>query len=56
MGRKDITAKLLQAATGHFVKLRFGVFHELGVIPWGHRRADVVCINQQGKITIVDKF
>lgn len=55
MGSRAETAKkLLQACTGHFVELRYGVFHELGVIPWGHRRADVVCVNLKGEIIIVE--
>ena len=52
--RREVTEKLIRAGVMHFVRLRYGCFTELGVIPCGKRRADIITINMQGKITCIE--
>lgn len=52
--RKIITQGLTKAAVGHWVKKRFGVNTEVGVIPWGKRKVDVIAIAMNGFIVIAE--
>lgn len=54
LGRKDITKLLTKAAIGYWVKKRYACLSELGVMPWGKRRADVVAVNHRGEIIILE--
>lgn len=54
MTRTEITARLTRAAIEHFVKLRFGVYKELGLVKGGLLRGDLVCINYRKKIIVVE--
>ena len=52
--RTEITARLTKASIEHFVKLRFGVYKELGLTKGGTLRGDLVCINYRKKIIVVE--
>ena len=52
LGRKEITAALTNAAVMHWVKLRYGVFTEIGLVRRGLLRADVLAINYRQHIVI----
>ena len=52
--RKEVANVLKKAVARRFIKQRYGVNFELGINKWGKRRADVVALSVQGKITIVE--
>jgi hypothetical protein len=54
IGRKDITKALTRAAVGYWVKKRYACLCELGVMPWGKRRADIVAVNHRGEVVILE--
>lgn len=52
--RGEITKGLTKAAVGHFVKLRYGVYTELGLARGGSFRADVLALNYRKHIVICE--
>lgn len=54
MSRKEITAKLTQAAVMYMTKKGFAVFTEIGVEPWGKRKVDVMAFNLKREIVIFE--
>ena len=52
--RKSVTQLLLKAATGYFVKKTMGVNIEVGVMPWGSRRVDLVALSTKGHVVIAE--
>jgi len=52
--RKQITVALQRATIGYYTKKNFGVNVELGVMPWGKRRVDVIAVNRKGHIVICE--
>jgi hypothetical protein len=53
-GRKEITKGLTVACIGYWVKKGFGVSEEIGILPWGRRRADVLAIKMDGNIVVCE--
>lgn len=54
ISRKQITEAIQRATIGYYTKKNFGVNVELGVMPWGRRRVDVVAVNRKGHIVICE--
>lgn len=52
--RKPTTEALKQAASYLFFHYRYACHLEIGVMPWGRRRADVVAVKLNGQIVIVE--
>lgn len=52
--RSEIAAALKKAAAFYLFRNGFSVTFELGVMPWGSRRADVVANKVSGKIVILE--
>jgi hypothetical protein len=52
--RKEITKALQKATVGWLVKRGYGVTVELGVMPWGRRKVDVIGIKGDGHIVIAE--
>ena len=52
--RAEVTQALTKAAVGHFVKLRYGVYTELGLARGGTFRADVIALNYRKHIVICE--
>jgi len=52
--RKTITRALTKAGVGYWVKKGFGVTPEIGVLPWGRRRADLLAVNQKGVLVVCE--
>ena len=52
--RADTAAALKKAAAFYLFRNGFAVTFELGVMPWGSRRADVVANKVNGKIVILE--
>lgn len=48
--RKAVTEALKKAAAFYFFRYGFAVAFEMGVMPWGSRRADLVANKVSGKI------
>ncbi len=53
-GRKVVTEALRKAAAFYFFRYGFAVTFELGVMPWGSRRADLVANKVSGKLVICE--
>lgn len=54
MSRKEITAKLTEAATHYFVKKMYSVHREIGLKNGGHLRADLLALNMKKQLIIVE--
>lgn len=54
IGRRAITEALRKAAAFYFFRYGFGVTFEIGVMPWGSRRADLVANKVNGSIVVVE--
>ena len=54
MKRSEITSALRKAAIGYLVKKGFGANAELGIIPWGKRKVDVIGVTMRGHIVIME--
>jgi hypothetical protein len=52
--RKSIADSLKLAVSLYFVKKMYGVYHEVGVIRRGRRRADVLCVKMDGEVVICE--
>lgn len=52
--RKVVTEALKKAAAFYFFRYGFAVTFELGVMPWGSRRADLVANKVSGKLVICE--
>lgn len=52
--RAEVAAALKKAAVGHYVKLRYGVYTELGLARGGTFRADVIALNYRKHIVICE--
>ncbi len=52
--RSAIAAALKKAAAFYLFRYGFAVTYELGVMPWGSRRADIVANKVSGKIVILE--
>ena len=52
--RKTITQLLLKATIGYYVKKTHGVNVEVGVMPWGKRKVDLIAISTKGHIVIAE--
>jgi len=52
--RKAVTEALKKAAAFYFFRYGFAVTFEMGVMPWGSRRADLVANKVSGKIVICE--
>lgn len=52
--RSEVSAALKKAVVGHYVKLRYGVYTELGLARGGTFRADVITINYRKHIVICE--
>lgn len=52
--RPEITAALTKATVMHFVRMRYGVYTELGLVRQGILRGDVVAINYKKHIVVVE--
>ncbi len=52
--RKAVTEALKKAAAFYFFRYGFAVTFELGVMPWGSRRADLVATKVSGKIVVCE--
>ncbi len=48
------TEKLKKAGVGHFVKKRYAVYSELGLVKRARYRADLVCFNYKKEIIVVE--
>lgn len=52
--RKAVTEALKKAAAFYFFRCGFAVTFEMGIMPWGSRRADLVANKVSGKIVICE--
>ena len=52
--RKNAADALKRAAVMHWVKLRYGVFLELGLNRKARLRADIVCVNYRRHVIVVE--
>ena len=52
--RSEVSSALKKAAVGHYVKLRYGVYTELGLARGGTFRADVIALNYRKHIVICE--
>ena len=52
--RQHTTDMLKKAAIGYLVKKGYGVNLELGIIPWGKRKVDVIGINFKSHIVVFE--
>jgi hypothetical protein len=52
MSRKIIADVLKKASTSYFLHKKFSCYTELGLVSWGHKRADVLAVSLMGWITI----
>lgn len=52
--RSQVAAALKKAAAFYLFRYGFAVTYELGVMPWGSRRADIVANKVSGKIVILE--
>ena len=48
------TKTLTQAAVGHLVKKNYSCAIEVGILPWGRRRCDLIACNLKRNIIIVE--
>lgn len=52
--RPEITKLLHVAADSYLLHLGYACHHELGVMPWGRRRADVLAVKLNGDIAVAE--
>jgi hypothetical protein len=52
--RRTVATQLKLAATYYWVRLRFGVFNEIGVKRWGSRRVDVLALSMKGELVVCE--
>lgn len=49
-----VASEIKTAATRYFVKKRMAVNEEVGLCKWGRFRADLLCLNFYGDVTVVE--
>lgn len=54
MSRSDIANTLKKATQSYWLHYRYSCHTELGVIPWGRRRVDVIALNLKGNLVVCE--